>query len=477
MTKITVNYHVKAFAGCLIVILLCLLNTGCGLIENKKSIDEKTVNEMTAKAKLLIEEITGQKFKSDLKFKIVNRKEFRKVMEKSLLTDIMDWIKDFGDDQTERRMKSSAKTRSRFYIARHFNRDNTVYIVQNNIPPMKEMYDIKDEDLNDFIFVTIAHEMVHGLDNQHYDLSKLIGESKDEESNRARGAVRGGSVGYVIGEIVDRLNISPQVYKSSLMLDICVEDESDPRQMEMYNLYYIKGREFIKAVVKEKGMEGYGLPFLSPPESTREIYYPETYLNKSDTQNIDLMKLVKKAAPALPEKSNMRSGIFATGTATLIGDLLYDGIDRKEAVPAAAECLNGITYQLVQPGFNPAQVLFTVLNFSDKISAVKYDKLLERIQSLKDDTSGAFLNTAHRLTKEGIQKKEAFDCLWFHDSGTKDNGKKGRSMIIAGVIDNLHISIRYEQMDDAKEQDMRAIMDMVYRKNEQLKEELDTASL
>jgi hypothetical protein len=233
MTDKKKPHLLKAFIKCLLILTLGITISGCKIVDSKNSIDEKTVDEIISRAKPIIEEITGRKYKSDIEYKIVSRNDFRNIfIENSLSAGPREYEKEIGEDIYKRQIEMSAQSRSQFYIARHLHRKKTIYIIQNNIIPIKELYEISDEDLLNFLFIVIAHEMLHALDHQYYDLAKMLQESKNLEDTYARGAVIGGSAAIVTKKIADRLNISKDIYKKSLMLDICMKDEDDPRLNE-----------------------------------------------------------------------------------------------------------------------------------------------------------------------------------------------------------------------------------------------------
>lgn len=285
MTENKKHYLLKTFTICLLILIINLFSscseTSTEHVDQEKNmlLNNKTIEAMMARAEPLIEEITGRKFKSKIDFRIISRKFLQQnIMEKSLNR--------FEEEEGIIRfiikiqaIISTLKT-SQFYIGRYFRRDRILYVIPENISKARKLYKIEDKDLDDFLFIIIAHEMVHAIDNQYYNIPEIQDRIEDLEETLALNAVMGGSAAYVTSIIADRMNIPESSFKSSLKLDICLEDENDPSENEYYNLYYVKGAEFIRTIIKRKGLlAGYDSAFTSPPVSTQQILFPEEHFN------------------------------------------------------------------------------------------------------------------------------------------------------------------------------------------------------
>lgn len=275
----------KTFTICLLILIINLFSSCSETTtehvdqEENMRLNNKTIEAMMARAKPLIEEITGRKFKSKIDFRIISRKALRQnLMEKSL--NRLEEADGIGKFINKVLAGLSARKCSQFYIGRYFRRDRILYVIPENISKARKLYKIEDKDLDDFLFIIIAHEMVHAIDNQYYNIPEIQDRIEDLEETLALNAVMGGSAAYVTSIIADKLIIPETSYKSSLKLDICLEDENNPSENEYYNLYYVKGAEFIRTIIKRKGvLAGYDSAFTSPPVSTRQILFPEEYFN------------------------------------------------------------------------------------------------------------------------------------------------------------------------------------------------------
>lgn len=179
--------------------------------------------------------------------------------------------------------------------------------------------------MNDFVFMIIAHDMVHYLDDQYYDLMKQIEKFNGKEQQISYGAVIDGSAAYVTKKIADRLNIPERTYINATKTSLNIKDETTGAGKEYYDPFFTRGSAFISAIIGKNGLiEGYKMAFLSPPVSTRQIFYPEEYLNPPAISGIDCKKLLENIKDKLPTEG-ARSNITTLGTSTLQSALVTQG--------------------------------------------------------------------------------------------------------------------------------------------------------
>lgn len=479
MTKNKKHYLKTTFTICLLILILSLMFLSCTTTKNSSmpvqlsdkketmTINKKTIKAMIDRAEPLIEEITGRKYKLKIEYQIINRDALRLILKEEILSGLRKHYKNLGEDMIKRQAEMLSQKRSQFYIGRYFKRKHILYVIPENIEAIKSLYKIKDKDLNDFIFIIIAHEMVHALDNQHYDLAKLLDESKNHEERSARSAVIGGSAAYVTRIIADRLNIPETSYINSLKLDICMEGKTDPNKNETYNLFYAKAEEFFKTIIKEKGFAEYGSAFTSPPVSTRQILYPQEYLNPPALSPIDCSKILKKITDKLPTKEGALSQTTTIGTVTLRSSLMSQGVNKKDAAVVADNFLGGMAYTALQQTLNPGIISVTILNFKDGESAVNYDETMKIIQKSKEDQFKARLNTSYNLLKEEEQKHKGFDMVRFRHVENKVDDNLTTTMEMIGIIEGLYVAVAYVNIEENTEKDMLDILNLIY--SEQLK--------
>lgn len=477
MTEKKMIYVTKAFVKYLLIFTLCIFISGCNLDSEKSQINEKTVDEIISKAKPVIEEITGRKFKADIEYKIVSRNDFQNKLKEDMLNNIREWEKESNEDMRKRFIEMSAQFRSQFHIARHLHRENLIYIIHNNINPIKELYEIGDEDLDDFLFIIIAHEILHTLDNQYYDLAKLLYEAKNTEELRAREAVMGGSAAFVMRKLAARLNIKESLYEKSLMLDNCMKDNENTVVNERYNLYFVEGEEFMQAIIDKKGSEGYGSAFLSPPSTTREIYNPAEYINQKAVAKIDCAMLLKKVLPSIPKNEEMRSDTAVIGTTAIIGRLINEGINEEDAKLIADNCMNAVSHISFLRSINPVSFIITMINFDEIEIAKKYDEINKLIDQSKDDQLKAKLNTTFNLLYSKSISIESYDNVIIKNAEIIEDGKKTKKILVTGITNNLHVTIDSINMEELTEDNLIEILKLIHSEYMVMKHGEKAASL
>ena len=138
--------------------------------------------------------------------------------------------------------------------------------------------------------LTYAHEFVHALQDQHYDLEALLdhaGESGNYDFQLAMDALIEGDASKVTFDYFDRL---AQDIDSRALADMALQAEIEmssrpaseniPAIIEEWFMFpYEAGRKFADYIVRELGWAGVNRAFReNPPQSTEHILYPRSYL-------------------------------------------------------------------------------------------------------------------------------------------------------------------------------------------------------
>jgi hypothetical protein len=143
---------------------------------------------------------------------------------------------------------------------------------------------------------THAHEVVHALQDQHYDLDALTDDALDSE---ARAAVRALAEGeaelvqyfflfesdYFTQEEFDSIANDPDQTDSDFLDDyppVLVNDLSFP---------YTSGVEFVVDLYREDGFAALDAAWANPPRSTEQILHPDRYRDGDEPQIVSLPPL------------------------------------------------------------------------------------------------------------------------------------------------------------------------------------------
>lgn len=436
------------------------------------SIADEKLDTMIAKAAPLIEEITGRKYKSKIEFRIIDRETYRKTLLKKSMEGLSKDLGGMARDMIINRFRLDARKRSKLNISKHsYKQKHIINVIPENINEVKRIFKINDEELDDFLFIIIAHEMVHAIDNQYYDLDKLRHDRESNEAKFALNAVIAGNTAYVTKIIADRLNISETIFGKSLKLDICLLDNPKPVEKENYNLYYIKGAEFIRTMIKEKGIAGYDSVFMSAPVSTRQIRFPEEYFNPPSLAVIDSKMLLERILEDLPVKG-MNSSVSTIGMAALRYSLLiHDGINKGDAINVADNLLNSARYYAYEKEPETRTFHISIHNFNDKESAVKYDRMMMALQEKRGEEYKNSPNFSLDIKKEQDLNQEDFNFVRFRHIERKMNDQPRNSIEVIGITGAIRVKINSTNIEYVTEKDLMNILNLINAEILKMKQE------
>ena len=139
-----------------------------------------------------------------------------------------------------------------------------------------------------------VHELTHALQDQYYDLDKLIDEDRDSsDTMMARSALVEGDATAVMVDYTklqtgqSQLKDDPSV--SGIMMQniagtmMTASLQQAPGSLQMMLIFpYISGLNFVHALLRaDGGYKGIDRAYGRPPRTTAEILHPDRYLNNS----------------------------------------------------------------------------------------------------------------------------------------------------------------------------------------------------
>ncbi len=150
-------------------------------------------------------------------------------------------------------------------------------------PHTKKMYIVWDLSPDLYTVQTIfIHEIVHALQDQHFDLLKLPIEElhRDDVASAAMALVEGDATHAMMEyrpEEVNPLSLSAELFLT-LMLS-SGEYESAPPVLQKRTLFaYLAGMGFVKQLIEKGGYDALNAAYADPPVSSEQILHPEKYL-------------------------------------------------------------------------------------------------------------------------------------------------------------------------------------------------------
>lgn len=427
---------------------------GCGFVnktfrkDSTPQITAADIEGMIQKARPLIQEITGRTFSGDIEYEIVTRHDVRNAIAEEVLPDYEKLMKGLSDDLIAKQVETDAFQTSMSIFGRYSESRKTLSVVPENIKFIMKMFGGNEADFKDYVFLVVVHEMIHMLDDQYFDFNKIMVGLDGMEEINSFGALLEGHAVYVTNTISERLHLSEE---AKLMQTKSAAGHTDYnariQSQQLYNIY-VKGSEFVEAVVKEKGASGIDAAFAAPPRSTREILNPNEYLSGNQLVSIDCKGLLEKTTAALPTEGmvlqTMTMGAINIGT-MLIGN----GIPGEEAETIASACLDGAAFVASRRTLKPKTIWTMALYFKNQNAACEYIELGRKMEKISEIQTNAKLNANCTVLKEEVIPIDGIEKLLYREVETKTDGVVDVEKSIEGHIGALYLSAGCSNMDIA----------------------------
>jgi hypothetical protein len=461
------NWRIIFFA------LLILLFSFSGFDADTKSsltLSDEEIKAMIQKAEPLIEEVTGRKFKKRMKYKIVERAVLFETLKESNSPLIKKIYKNINKETIARQMETAASITSQGIMGLYLPLKKSFYVTPSNMELTMEQFQVTKDNFNDFVFLVVAHEMVHALDDQYFNLRKMQNRVNNTEEWQALSSLIEGQAVYVTELIADKLKLPETIRTFSKKI---TADMSDTQRLSSER--YTKGYEFIEAIIKAKGTAGITSAFKSPPVSTKQILFPEEYLTPVDIVKIDYAKLIETVTKGIAPE-NMQIQTMALGAMDLRKSLISSGITQDEASKIAIACITGSGYQAVKPVVKPKIISIQIFKFKDSDSVKKLDDVTQKIHESLINQAKASLNMSLKVIKEEELKIEGYDLIRFRQMELDKVGSITKSIEVTGLLNSNYVSIEYVNMEDKTQDDAIKLLNMINIEYKKMTNEL-TAGL
>ncbi len=161
-------------------------------------------------------------------------------------------------------------------------------------PETDELYLISDnQEMSANDKVTMAHEIVHGLQDQHFDLVALDAMTENADQSAALTALIEGDAtlsmtDYLFSYLSEEelLEILMESVDPSFSTDVL---DNAPRYISDGLIFsYDSGQVFADALNRSNGKIAIDQAFADPPLSTEQILHPEKYLSENRDNPIDV---------------------------------------------------------------------------------------------------------------------------------------------------------------------------------------------
>lgn len=260
--------------------LICLLIPFFLLLAQEETIDS---------LKRMVVNIGKLDFKSAVPVKYVDKKELKKyvetLFEKEYPNELLEkeelFIKLMGfvDSKTKTDLKEERK---KIFI------DNAggLYNEKNG-----ELFALEEyRDINYLNAMLIIHELRHGIQDQYFDLSKLLESCTPSDFDDRRFALLAAIEGDATMVMTQFGDLDPETMTSTHGADALLSFSPTAGSARVSNapdvlkyqltMPYIEGLNFVNYIYRKKSWKGVNKILLTPPVSTEQILHPGKYLKK-----------------------------------------------------------------------------------------------------------------------------------------------------------------------------------------------------
>lgn len=295
-----------------------------------------------------------------------------------------------------------------------------------------------------------AHELYHGLQDQHWDLNEYlldgIIDGLNDDEMLARQSVVEGEATYIMtlwmlrevtgvvpsGLILDlaiqvqtemdsaamrdmvNSGIIPGSLSEDLQASIEAMDQIPQFMMETMIGVYIKGMGFVHQIVKGGWDEAARL-YTDPPQSTEQVLHPEKWLVRDEPVRIELPDL---------ETASL-TGAWDLLDSNVIGEfqlrIIFNEFDMRDVADVAAAGWDGDRFAVLERDGELLLLLFTTWDSVREAEefASAYRQLLNRKYTGEDHATAVELRGADVLIVEGGDPENTADFIDLLATATK----------------------------------------------------------
>jgi hypothetical protein len=140
---------------------------------------------------------------------------------------------------------------------------------------------VRGAELTPYVKTTIAHELVHALDDQHHDLDRPEYDDADDEVGFGFSAVAEGNARRI--ESAYRASLDEDERAQADAQELAIGGDVDLSDvplvlLDLIGAPYLLGEPFVEQVVDDGGNEALAEAFADPPRTTEQVLDPDRYL-------------------------------------------------------------------------------------------------------------------------------------------------------------------------------------------------------
>jgi hypothetical protein len=218
---------------------------------------------------------------------------------------------------------------------------------------------------------TLAHEFTHSLQDQYYNLTKLLPNNMDNDQAMAHRALIEGDA-TVSGILYASRYMSMGDFRKVFTSDAApppVPGRAPVYLREAWQFPYTYGAEFVLSLAPPGSYKNINAAFSDPPDSTEQIMHPDKYMQKPRDEPLPI---------TLPPLTGTLGAGWAFRETDTLGELDLQIMLRENFIedPAASEGWGGARYALYENG-NDALVIMGS-RWDTKRDATEFQDALEQ---------------------------------------------------------------------------------------------------
>ncbi|MDQ5826383.1 MAG: hypothetical protein M3441_19505 [Chloroflexota bacterium] len=243
-------------------------------------------------------------------------------------------------------------------------------------PEKDEMYVLRNQsDLSPGSKQTLAHEFVHALQDQHFDLEKLLPEDShdDDRSLAIRAVVEGDATMAGLSYVRDYFSQAEieEFLEESSSADTSVLNSAPAYLRESLYFPYDAGADFVNELLMMGGFQAVDEALADPPASTEQILHPDKYFDSPRDEPIQV--------PLPPLTDTLGAGWTMVDWGTLGEFDLRVILDENSAADPdeAAAGWGGGSYAFYQSPDRALGLMYTAIDWDDQNESDEYFDALE----------------------------------------------------------------------------------------------------
>jgi hypothetical protein len=389
----------KTLRGLLSLLLLALvlpaflnlpmLHAQNELLEGKPAYSLAEAKKYVKELVPLVEKATGRKLHKIPSIKLVDREKMIPVLQMEFEPQLENLYPGYSAEQLKNAGYSQSVAYAQAIIGKYGIIDRSLYLLPKNLAPLLKLAKVDEKYTQSILKLTIAHELVHAIQDQETDLKRIRKISNYDELNAFSAIIEGHAV-FIQDQVGNALKLEESAIELSRLLSAGAVTYDDPAQ-EMINQLiatqfeqiYLGGRKFIEYHYQQGGNERVWEIMAKPPRRTAMIAKPETY-NPEKQTGVNYRTLVEGLEKELDgtgwQTQNMEVGQMGLRT-------VYAKIDEpnREAIIAQIEHVQAFIAQNTDPPciVNVSAIVVKDGNFTKRYMALLEDMIQKNVKEIE----------------------------------------------------------------------------------------------